>query len=126
MILAIKTDSPIAELYLFDGDKQAAKDVWEAGNKLSLQLNEHVENLLGKDYKKLTGIVVFQGPGSFTGLRIGITVANTLAYSLEIPIVGSTGENWLKNGVKKIKTVKRNTYVMPEYGAPPNITKPRK
>ena len=38
--------------------------------------------------KDLTTIIVNLGPGSFTGVRIGITVANTLAWSLDIPVVG--------------------------------------
>lgn len=41
-----------------------------------------------KSLKDLTAIVVSQGPGSFTGVRVGITVANTLAWSLNIPVVG--------------------------------------
>lgn len=38
--------------------------------------------------KDLTKVVVAEGPGSYTGLRIGVTVAKTLAKSLGIPLVG--------------------------------------
>lgn len=38
--------------------------------------------------KNLTAIEVNPGPGSFTGLRVGITIANTLAYLLNIPVNG--------------------------------------
>jgi len=38
--------------------------------------------------KDLTAILVNQGPGSYTGVRIGATVANTLAWSLDIPVYG--------------------------------------
>lgn len=126
MILAIRTDNPVAELYLYDGHDLKTKDIWEAGNKLSLQLNEHIEKLIQKDYTKIDGIVVFQGPGSFTGLRIGMTVANTLAYSLGVPIVGAMGEDWVKDGLRSLKTAKKGTFVIPEYGAAPNITKQKK
>jgi tRNA threonylcarbamoyladenosine biosynthesis protein TsaB len=122
MILAIKTDNPQAELYLYESESLKTKDMWEAGNKMSLQLNEHIENIVAKDYMKISGIVVFQGPGSFTGLRIGMTVANTLAYSLKIPIVGAMGKEWLKDGKKALKSAKSGAYVMPVYGAEPNIT----
>jgi tRNA threonylcarbamoyladenosine biosynthesis protein TsaB len=43
--------------------------------------------------QNLTGIEVHTGPGSFTGLRVGISIANTLAYALQIPINdGKPGE----------------------------------
>lgn len=122
MILAIRTDNPVAELYLYEDEDLKTKDIWEAGNKMSLQLNEHIENLIQRNYSKISGIVVFQGPGSFTGLRIGMTVANTLAYSLDIPIIGAMGEEWLKEGMKTLKSAKKGVYVMPKYGAEPNIT----
>ena len=50
-----------------------------------------VEKLLkecGVKPKELTKIVVGAGPGSYTGVRIGVTAAKTLAWSLQIPIVG--------------------------------------
>lgn len=40
------------------------------------------------DFKDLTGIEVATGPGSFTGLRVGVAVANALGYSLHIPVNG--------------------------------------
>jgi tRNA threonylcarbamoyladenosine biosynthesis protein TsaB len=46
------------------------------------------------DLHLISGIGVMKGPGSFTGLRIGLTVVNTLADSLNIPIVGAMGDNW--------------------------------
>lgn len=55
----------------------------------SLQLMPVIENLLKEANivpKDLTEIVVANGPGSYTGLRIGITTAKTLAYALNIPV----------------------------------------
>jgi tRNA threonylcarbamoyladenosine biosynthesis protein TsaB len=42
----------------------------------------------GKKIEDLSGIIVNQGPGSFTGLRVGISVANALGFILKIPING--------------------------------------
>lgn len=50
-----------------------------------------IEEILKKNKKKLqdlTEIEVNLGPGSFTGLRIGVTVANTLGFVLDIPVNG--------------------------------------
>lgn len=47
---------------------------------------EYVLNYAGLTVKDLDGIAVSEGPGSYTGLRIGVTVAKTLAYTNELPL----------------------------------------
>lgn len=50
-----------------------------------------IDKLLKKNnltLKDLDGIDVFEGPGSFTGLRVGISVANALGFLLQIPVNG--------------------------------------
>lgn len=69
---------------------------------------------------------VYKGPGSFTGLRIGITVFNTLAYANTWPIVGVTGDDWRQLGVKRLENKENDEIVLPEYGGEANITTPRK
>ena len=55
-----------------------------------------------------------------------MTVANTLADSLNIPIAGATGEDWQKVALKKLRAGENEKIVMPEYGAAAHITAPRK
>lgn len=74
----------------------------------------------------VTGIGVFRGPGSFTGLRIGLTVLNTWAHAERIPIVGAIGEAWKDECVARIGAGEDDQIVLPEYGAPARTTKPRK
>jgi tRNA threonylcarbamoyladenosine biosynthesis protein TsaB len=129
MILALKSDQPIAELYLMKEQKELDAIKWEAHRQLSDTLIEKTEELLSKhglETKDLTGLVVFQGPGSFTGLRIGITFFNTLSYTLSIPIVGSVGDDWLNIGTEALNNDQEIKVIMPEYGREARITKPRK
>ncbi len=128
-ILTIKTDTYFCELSLYDGDKKLGEKAWEAGRQLAIQIPGAIEDFLisnQKEWDSLEGIVVFQGPGSFTGLRIGITVANTIAYAQDIPVIGVKGEDWIQNGLVKIKSGKNNKIVLPDYGSQPHITKPKK
>ncbi len=124
MILAIKTDRPEAEISLFQGSVRQKQKEWLAGRQLSKQLLPEIKKIVG-DWEKLEGIVIFAGPGSFTGLRIGHTVANTLAYSLNIPIASATGRNWIEIAVKKLLRAKPLQQVAPRYGAPAKITLPK-
>ncbi|KKQ80081.1 MAG: Universal protein YeaZ [Parcubacteria group bacterium GW2011_GWC2_38_7] len=86
------------------------------------------------DFKKLKGIIVNQGPGEFSALRIGISTANALTFALSLPIVGiclkvdlETTEKekiellW-QEGKKKIVKVKKSKIILPYYDKEPNIT----
>ncbi|HSX41326.1 MAG TPA: tRNA (adenosine(37)-N6)-threonylcarbamoyltransferase complex dimerization subunit type 1 TsaB [Candidatus Saccharimonadales bacterium] len=129
MILTIRTDTATARLALFKEGKLVAEKEWEAGRQLAEQLLEVIKEFCKQHdtaIEKLDGLVVFRGPGSFTGLRIGATVANTIAYALKIPIVGALGENWEMDGISRLAAGETDVQVIPEYGALPNITKPRK
>jgi tRNA threonylcarbamoyladenosine biosynthesis protein TsaB len=129
MILALRTDKPQAELYLYDGPKELAEIKWPAHRELAETLNSKIEEILNKSsisYNDLDGIAVFQGPGSFTGLRIGLSVANALAYAKNIPIVATSGEDWINDAVKDLQAGKNDKVAIPKYGAAANITKPRK
>ena len=95
---------------------------------MASEILEKIEYLLSKNDAKmqsLSGIIIFTGQGSFTGLRIGTTVANTLAYSYAIPIVSAQGDTWLDDGLNSIQSQKKSVYVLPEYSSEPNITKPK-
>jgi tRNA threonylcarbamoyladenosine biosynthesis protein TsaB len=129
LILTIRTDKPEAEIGLYQDETQLAYDIWQADRKLSDTIHQRLRTLLeSKSYnlKDLEGIAVLKGPGSFTGLRIGITVANALAEGLTIPIVGAEGEDWIRGSIKLLGTGNNEQIVLPEYGAPPHITMPKK
>jgi tRNA threonylcarbamoyl adenosine modification protein YeaZ len=125
MILAIKTDNPTAELYLISDEKKIDEYMWQADRNLANELLPKIQELLVEntlDIKRITGIIVFTGEGSFTGLRIGTTVANSLAYSQNIPIVEAQGSSWMKLGIQLLQSAKPGNYVVPKYSSEPNIS----
>ena len=128
-VLTIRTDKPEAELGLYRAQDQLAYDTWEAHRQLAETMHIHIRELLSLqsiDLKQLGGIVVFRGPGSFTGLRIGVSVANAFGESLKIPIVGTEGNEWIAAGLSLLMSGADHKIVIPEYGALPNVSTPKK
>jgi tRNA threonylcarbamoyladenosine biosynthesis protein TsaB len=129
LILTIRTDKPEAELGIFDNESELEYIIWQAHRQLSSTIHIKLAGLLNKNklvLADLGGIVVFQGPGSFTGLRIGISLANALAYSLNVPIIGTDGDNWQSHGILRLVNGDSMKQVMPKYGSEPHTTQPRK
>jgi tRNA threonylcarbamoyladenosine biosynthesis protein TsaB len=128
MILLVKADTKEAYVGLFE-QKILLEKQWDSGRELSIQLLKQIENLLEQsDYNlvDIKGIVAYIGPGSYTSLRISISTANTLAYSLKIPIVGASGSNWVELGLEKVSPESIGKFLTPDYGGEVFTTKPRK
>jgi len=128
MILLLDTSTMTCRLSLIDGDNRY-DDEWEANRELAKGLLRYLHDQLaaqGKSWNDLTGIGVLRGPGSFTGLRIGITVLNTLADSLHVPIIGALGEQWQTEAMRRLEAGEDDKIVLPEYGSEAHITQPRK
>ncbi len=129
IVLIIRTDKPEAEIGLYDGQTQLAYTKWEGHRQLSTTIHSKIEALLKekeKSWQDINGIVCYRGPGSFTGLRIGLTVANTVSTTLEIPIVGSNGADWIQDGINRLLDHGDDKIVLPEYGQEAHITKQKR
>jgi tRNA threonylcarbamoyladenosine biosynthesis protein TsaB len=129
IFLTIRTDKPEAEIGLFNDHQQLAYEIWPAHRELSVTLHKKVSELLaasGESLQTVDGIVGFAGPGSFTGLRIGLTVANALAYSLQRSVVATQGEDWISIGIARLQKGDGDKIALPEYGAPVHITQQKK
>lgn len=98
MILHIDTkDQRIIEVSLKKGGKVmeslTKKNVY--GSQVLLSLINEIFKKNKLDFKAIKGIEVETGPGSFTGLRVGVSVANALGYSLKVPVNGKKIETEL-------------------------------
>lgn len=129
LILTIRSDNPQAEIGLYDGKTELAYITWQAHRQLAETIHYKIREVLqsgDKQLDQLAGLVVYQGPGSFTGLRIGLSVANALAASYNLPMSGQTGDDWQMLGIAQLLSGKGQAVILPEYGAPVHITQQKK
>jgi tRNA threonylcarbamoyladenosine biosynthesis protein TsaB len=91
MLLAVDTSSRNIGLALYQEDRLIHESVWLSENFHTVQLAPAVEQALrqtGRETTDLQAVAVAIGPGSFTGLRIGMALAKGLALARHLPLVG--------------------------------------
>lgn len=110
MKLYLDTSSPETILRLDEKEYRYEFDRDLAEKLLSFLRDKLAEN--DKTWLDISEITFMAGPGSFTGLRIGAAIVNTLAHELDIPLYNHHGE--------------KCRIIIPEYGANANISKPKK
>lgn len=91
MILALDTSTANVGVAFYDRAGLLAEANWHAGTSATQQVMpmlRHCMELLGRTAVDFSSVAVALGPGSFNGLRVGVSLAKGLAQSLRIPIVG--------------------------------------
>ena len=90
-ILNIETSTKNCSVSLaLNGKSIAVKEIAEAGFSHAEKLHVFFEDILKENnltFKNLSAIAISQGPGSYTGWRIGVSSAKGLCYSLDIPLI---------------------------------------
>lgn len=109
LILAIDTSTNIGTVAIYDSKKgvvgEITLNVKQNHSAITMTTIDTLFNLTGIDKKEIDKIAVSIGPGSFTGIRIGVGLAKGLAYALKKPIAGVNELDLLANiysGDKKV------------------------
>jgi len=90
LILSIETATKVCSVSLLENDKVLGSQELFVEKSHSEFLAVMIKDLLkytGKDVKELSAIAVSKGPGSYTGLRIGVSTAKGLCFGLDIPLI---------------------------------------
>ncbi|MDQ3856435.1 MAG: tRNA (adenosine(37)-N6)-threonylcarbamoyltransferase complex dimerization subunit type 1 TsaB [Chloroflexota bacterium] len=91
MLLAIDSSTRYAGIALHSSDGPVAAHLWRADRMHTVQLMPAVDALMreaGLSPADLVAVGVAVGPGSFTGVRVGLSLAKGLALSLALPLIG--------------------------------------
>ena len=91
MQITIDTSTEFASVALVQGQDIIAELTWHCGQNHTIELYPRLAFLFAKsglDVGSADCIFVAKGPGSFNGLRVGVSAAKGLAFSLSVPIIG--------------------------------------
>lgn len=87
MIVALETSTQSASVALFDGDRLCQEIPLEKGGRQGRELAPAIERL-GVTWSEVEIVAVGLGPGSYTGLRVGLALAQSLAFAADLAVVG--------------------------------------
>ena len=89
-ILGIETATEVCSVALFSDQSLLALRVWKEGNKHANELTTLIAEVVKEatiSLNQLDAICVSMGPGSYTGLRVGVSTAKGLCYTLNKPLI---------------------------------------
>jgi tRNA threonylcarbamoyladenosine biosynthesis protein TsaB len=103
-ILNIETATTVCSVALSEKDNVLAYLESKAGFSHAENLHSYVQQVLlegAVDFSRLDAISVSRGPGSYTGLRIGVSAAKGLAYALGLPLIGVDTLQIMSEGARR-------------------------
>ncbi len=106
MILAIDTATEYASLALYSPNGLRAEESWLAGRNHTVEVMPRLNRMLKLAHLKvsdLTALAVSLGPGSFTGVRIGLSIAKGLALPHKLPVIGISTLEIVTHPLRRLK-----------------------
>lgn len=104
MILCLETATPVCSVALNDSCCTLALRETEGQNAHSEKITNFIREVLetaGVDYKQLDAVAVSKGPGSYTGLRIGVSTAKGICYAADLPLMAIDTLEAMAYGMKE-------------------------
>src|SRR5437763_14280882 len=93
LLLALDTSTRQASLAICTEDERLGEYTWHVGNNHSVELLDRIRRIVvecNKTMQEIDGVAVATGPGSFNGVRVAVSAAKALAFSLQKPIGGGS------------------------------------
>lgn len=107
-ILSLETSTTVCSVALHEaGRLLVSREILipqSHASKLAVLVDE-VKNAAQFDFKNLDAVAVASGPGSYTGLRIGVSTAKALCYALNIPLVAVETLDVMAHQVRASRTI---------------------
>ena len=103
MILCLETATPVCSVALNSACCTLALRETEGQNAHSEKITTFIQSVLdeaGIDYSKLDAVAVSKGPGSYTGLRIGVSTAKGICYAADLPMMAIDTLEAMAHGMK--------------------------
>lgn len=116
LILLIETSTTSCSVALSEGVKVIALKEANERNIHASHITLFIDEVMkysGKEYSDLSAIAVSKGPGSYTGLRIGVSTAKGLCYALDIPLISVNTLQSMADSLSKTEEVKESAYLIP-------------
>ena len=104
MILCLETATPVCSVALNSACCTLALRETEGQNAHSEKITNFIKAVIeeaGIDYSKLDAVAVSRGPGSYTGLRIGVSTAKGICYAADLPLMAIDTLEAMAHGMKE-------------------------
>lgn len=127
MLLAIDTATRVASIALYNSDGVVAEMTWRSRENHTVELTTQIVGMMELAHvakSDLIAVGVALGPGSFTGLRVGMSVAKGFAFGAQIPLLGIPtldalvhAHAWQSFPIWAVLTAGRGRYSVARYAA---------